>query len=105
MTEQQINCETKLEKRRLELVQWLSTIKDPNQIVFQSKGKSLFLQMRSQRSSQYRGVSRNGTKWQVMVVNGEMRKYIGAVQSQEQAARYYDKYSIIMSGEKVSPRL
>jgi len=33
-----------------------------------------------------------------MIVKGELRKYIGAIFSQEQAARYYDKYSIIMQG-------
>lgn len=52
--------------------------------------------MRSQRGSRFRGVSKNGHKWQVMIVKGELRKYLGAISSEEQAARFYDKYSIII---------
>lgn len=54
--------------------------------------------MRSQRGSRFRGVSKNGHKWQVMIVKGELRKYLGAISSEEHAARFYDKYSIIIQG-------
>lgn len=37
-----------------------------------------------------------------MIVKGPLRKYIGAISSQKQAARYYDKYSMIIQGVKVS---
>lgn len=40
-----------------------------------------------------------------MIVKGPLRKYIGAISSQEQAARYYDKYSMIIQGFKVSLKL
>lgn len=58
--------------------------------------------MRSQRGSRFRGVSKNGHKWQVsktykinyalyltlpihqvMIVKGELRKYLGAISSEE----------------------
>jgi hypothetical protein len=37
-----------------------------------------------------------------MVVQGEIKKYMGAIKSEEIAARYYDKYLIIIKGMKVS---
>jgi len=92
----------KLETMRQELIEKIQKTYTPEKILINKKQKSLFLQMRSQRGSQYRGVSRNGLKWQVMIVKGDLRKYIGAIQTQEQAARYYDKYSIIMQGLQVS---
>lgn len=58
--------------------------------------------MRSSRGSRYRGVSRNGHKWQVMIVKGSLRKYIGGIETEEEAARFYDKYAIIMQGLLVS---
>jgi len=38
---------------------------DPRTLVVRSKLKSSYLQTRSSRGSKYRGVSRNGKKWQV----------------------------------------
>jgi len=35
-----------------------------------------------------------------MAVKGELRKYLGAINSEEQAARFYDKYLIIIQGIK-----
>mmetsp|Transcript_34037 Transcript_34037/g.41999 ORF Transcript_34037/g.41999 Transcript_34037/m.41999 type:complete len:123 (-) Transcript_34037:811-1179(-) len=60
--------------------------------------KSFLLQTRSERGSLYRGVSKNGTKWQVMVVRGTIKKYVGAIDNELQAARLYDKYSLIIKG-------
>ena len=37
-----------------------------------------------------------------MIVKGELRKYLGAISSEEHAARFYDKYSIIIQGLEVS---
>ena len=36
-----------------------------------------------------------------MVVKGEIKKYMGAIPTEEVAARYYDKYLIIIKGIKV----
>lgn len=65
-------------------------------MLVESKNKSIFLQTRSQRGSKFRGVSKNGSKWQVMIVRGEIKKYIGAVEDEETAARFYDKYALII---------
>ena len=58
--------------------------------------------MRRSRGSKYRGVSKNGTKWQISVVSGQLKKYIGAIEDQEAAGTLYDKYAIILHGLKVS---
>lgn len=74
----------------------LQSIKDMDAMLVESKNKSIFLQTRSQRGSKFRGVSKNGSKWQVMIVRGEIKKYIGAVEDEETAARFYDKYALII---------
>lgn len=56
---------------------------DDDALVIDCKNKSQFLQTRSQRGSRYRGVSKNGGKWQVMIVKKSIKKYIGAVHSEE----------------------
>jgi hypothetical protein len=37
-----------------------------------------------------------------MIVKGEMRKYLGSIASEDQAGRFYDKYSICVWGTGVS---
>lgn len=36
-----------------------------------------------------------------MIVRGDIKKYIGAVDSEEIAARFYDKYALIIQGFEV----
>jgi len=92
----------KISECKQNLLLLLNKIKDSDNILIESKNKSLFLQTRSNRGSRYRGVSKNGTKWQVMIVRGEIKKYVGAVESEEIAARFYDKYALIIQGFEVS---
>lgn len=112
------SCDAELEILRQEVLASLrnQTNKDPSEITVRGRQKSAFLHLRSERGSRFRGVSRNGQKWQVnnifcitefylyqiMAVKGELRKYLGAINSEEQAARFYDKYLIIIQGIKVS---
>ena len=104
----QNSAETKydgvIEARRQELLLNLSKVSDDNQVLLKSKNKSVFMQTRSHRGSKFRGVSKNGDKWQVMVVSGDMKKYIGAITNEDAAGKLYDKYSLIMQGFKVSGR-
>ena len=37
-----------------------------------------------------------------MIVKKELKKYIGAVNPEEKAARFYDKYALIIQGFDVS---
>ena len=88
--------EQKIEECKQNLLIQLQSIKDMDTMLVESKNKSVFLQTRSQRGSKFRGVSKNGSKWQVMIVRGEIKKYIGAVENEETAARFYDKYALII---------
>lgn len=58
--------------------------------------------MRSHRGSRFRGVSRNGEKYQIMVVKGALKKYIGAIDNEDVAGLLYDKYAIMIQGLQVS---
>ena len=52
------------------------------------------------RSSKYRGVSRNGNKWQVLIMINRKKTYIGNYDSEEYAAKAYDQYAIKYHGDK-----
>ena len=93
--------EQKIDECKQSLLLQLQQIKDMDSVLVESKNKSIFLQTRSQRGSKFRGVSKNGSKWQVMIVRGDIKKYIGAVESEEIAARFYDKYALIIQGFEV----
>ena len=54
----------------------------------------------NKRSSQYRGVSRNGKQWQVLMMANRNKSYIGTFSSEELAARIYDIISIKNKGIK-----
>ena len=55
---------------------------------------------RNKRSSQYRGVSKNGNKWQVLMAINNNKYYIGSYPSEELAARIYDILVIKNRGVK-----
>jgi hypothetical protein len=52
------------------------------------------------RRSKYRGVSKNGNKWQVMMVLNKTKSYIGSYTSEEIAGRIYDILAIKYRGIK-----
>ena len=83
--------------------------------VYNMRGQPLQIKegRNSHRSSQFRGVSKNGKKWQVrivsahnlfllqmMIVKGFIRKYIGAFICEEDAARTYDKFALCFWGQQ-----
>ena len=55
---------------------------------------------RSKTSSKYRGVSRNGSNWQVLIMINNKKYYIGSYPSKELAARIYDIHAIKKRGIK-----
>jgi hypothetical protein len=54
----------------------------------------------NKRSSKYRGVSKNGIGWQVLMMYKRNKSYIGTYYSEELAARIYDIISIKRMGIK-----
>lgn len=55
---------------------------------------------RGKRGSKYRGVSRNGNQWQVLIMINKKKKYMGNYSFEEKAARVYDKIAIQYHGGK-----
>jgi len=53
---------------------------------------------KSSRGSKFRGISRNGRKWQVQSLGHYSKRYIGSIGSELQAAKIYDVNSIISGG-------
>lgn len=52
------------------------------------------------RGSRFWGVSKNKSKWQVMITLNHYKEYKGGFESEEEAARMYDKKSICTFGLK-----
>ena len=55
---------------------------------------------RNKRSSRYRGVSKNGNQWQVLMMLNKNKSYIGSYPSEEFAARIYDILALKNRGIK-----
>ena len=61
--------------------------------------KNIAFITKNKRSSKYRGVSKNGNKWQVLFMNNKNNKtYVYSYTSEEVAARIYDILSIKKKG-------
>lgn len=52
------------------------------------------------RASKYRGVSKNGSLWQVQLGNTSSKRYVGSSKTEKEAAIQYDKKAIIANGLK-----
>lgn len=52
----------------------------------------------TKRGSVYRGVSKNGKQYQVMVMNNNHKYFSGQIKSEDLAARIYDRYALQTMG-------
>ena len=81
-------------------------VKKNRKMVFMNKGllKPKFIKTKNtgenSRKSRYRGVSRNGNKWQTIISSKHFKGYIGIYPTEEIAARVYDIISIKNKGIK-----
>ena len=75
-------------------------------MVFMNKGllKPKFIKPKKtgekSRKSRYRGVSKNGNKWQTIISSKHFKGYVGIYLTEEIAARVYDIISIKNKGIK-----
>jgi len=82
-TPQVNDSDAEIEKCRLKILEDLSLVENMEEIVVTGKEKATHMQTRSLRGSNYRGVSKNGPKWQVMVNKKGLKKYLGAIVSED----------------------
>ena len=52
------------------------------------------------RGSKFRGVSRNGNQWQVIIMVNKKKRYVGSYSKEEEAAKAYDKVALQNHGSK-----
>jgi len=64
------------------------------------KSKKIFSINAGRRSSQYRGVSKNGNQWQVLIMCNKSKSYAGTYTCENLAARVYDILAIKNKGNK-----
>ena len=64
------------------------------------KSNKINFVIRNETSSKFRGVSRNGNKWQALIMKDNKKYYLGSYHSEESAARVYDIFEIKMRGNK-----
>ena len=57
------------------------------------------------QKSRFRGISKIGKKWQVLMMVYQKKRYIGSYVDEEKAARIYDKYAIALFGIQAKPNL
>ena len=50
---------------------------------------------KSSRGSRFRGVSRNGFKWQIMIMGFAKKRYIGGIRTEDEAAKLYDLHALV----------
>ena len=91
--------EEKMKERKLKDI---STKKSKKKIFYIKKitdkekeaGEEKKLKKYIYRGSKYRGVSRNGKTWQVLIMVNRNKNYFGNFKSEDEAAKKYDEYAM-----------
>ena len=72
-----------------------------NEVSLNSELMSELMQKNTKpRGSRYRGVSKNGSQWQVLIMVKKKKRYLGSFSNEEKAARAYDKVALQHHGIK-----
>jgi len=92
-----------MQEERRKLIQKINKSSD-DQAIFQKRVKKLRKNAQhgaeSYRGSRYWGVSKNKSKWQVMITLNHYKEYNGGFSDENEAARVYDRKAICTFGLK-----
>ena len=69
-------------------------------INYKNKQKANYKYKRTVKNSKYRGVSKNGKKYQVFIRNNNINYYLGTFKSEKSAALIYDYFALLLHGRK-----
>lgn len=99
--------ETIFHRKFRELSNLLDSVDDDNWQLFEGKKKACYFKhdRRTKRRSGYRGVSRNGASWQVLMMVNNVKTYIGCYDTEEEGALVYDIISILFKQRKARTNL
>lgn len=94
-----IMVEQIIQTKKQEIADAISRCLDESTIIIRKNPKKGH---KGPRSSQFRGVSLNGKKWQTLVMGFCKKAYRGRHQYEIEAAKDYDRHSILSQGLSVS---
>lgn len=90
-----------------ELYNFLDSIHNDDWTFVSGKKKANYYKhdRKTKRRSGYRGVSRNGASWQVLMMINNVKTYIGWYKTEEEGALVYDIVSILFKQQKARTNL
>lgn len=83
-----------VQKKRRRLADLLQTKREYEIIIKPHKKAFKGENVNNFRGSKFRGISKNGNSWQILVMVNRKKKYLGTLPTEEQAAKFYDKVAI-----------
>ena len=94
-------------KKFNQLYSYLNSIDNDDLILFSGKKKAQYFKIdrKTKRRSGFRGVSRNGASWQVLMMINNVKTYIGWYDTEEEGALVYDIVSILFKLRKARTNL
>ena len=89
----------KVDSNSISLMKTNISLNEKN-IMNKQKIKEKNIKGKGKRGSKYRGVSKNGNQWQVLIMINKKKRYIGNYKTEEEAANSYDIVAIQNHGNK-----
>ena len=89
-----------VQRKRRRLADLLAQRADKERVIMPYKKAFKGADVNNFRGSKFRGISKNGNSWQILVMVNRKKKYLGTLPDEELAARFYDKVAIQNQGVK-----